>query len=327
MKKTVILLITAALLVTACNEQDTNQQPTPEMTQTRETEPPQTRPALTETHETEPPPTEQPRFESRLPVNERVFSDRQCWYYGTEYMLLYAFPDGWLNVTNYYEGVLLERAWDERYRDKLGATFDEAYDEFYHHFTRLASIPMDEWVDTIECEIFQAYRSLRSDELFLNEFWDMRDRGNSWVKTWENANNPVFLELLYHFNVTKEEFRREYERVLRNLAYLEIIDPDYDWAWSLVIFPIEHIDVLFSGDDTAIKRAALNPWSIMVEDRVYPAQWLMDNSPADWAEAGIELNDAQRMLDVLSNADVLATNEIAEFEAELDVFRREYATR
>jgi hypothetical protein len=274
----------------------------------------------------------QPQFQTTQPDDEvsiearlREHANRQCFYFDTEWMLDFSFHDDWLNVTTHYFGnILLERAWNERYQEKLGATFEEAIGEFFNQRERFENAPMEEWTHTVECDVFQAYRNLRSDESILGEFSDMRQQLAHRANAWARENDPAFIQLLRYFSITKEEFLREHERRLTELAWLEAREPDWNAIFAVGFFPTEYVDVLFSGDDTAIKRASLNPWSIMVEDRVYSAQWLIDHSPEDWAAEGIPPSEVSRVFEVFRV--VLDDEQSATFAAELDVFRREYAT-
>jgi hypothetical protein len=307
MKKTIsLLLITALALTLAACAEDINTDPS--------------RVSLEKTVASVR--SENPRTVATTPApttpTVAELDELEQWNSFGDYMLTYAAQFRWLSTALYADGVMHERAWNERYKTVFEMTFEEAMQAFNAKFDSFEYVTTEVW-NSIDCEIFHAYAEITHEQ----PVWGWRVN-NLNEPTQVRVNQPEFLEILRYFNVTQDEFQREHERRLMQNARIETLDTDpNNRATKVDIFPTEQIDILFSGDITAIKRAALNPWSIMVEDRVYSAQWLIDNTPEQWAAEGIPADVIESRREAFYA--VLDESQFAEFAAELDVFSREYA--
>jgi hypothetical protein len=307
MKKTIALLGVVALALTACAE---NLTPATDETTTESS-------AIS-------PSTGETQIDPETAVEETGDTDVEDVWLNlfAEHATINAFQFSWASMTGYIENILLERAWNENYRARFGVTCEEAMNKFRLTQQRVTS--ESEFYATA-CEVVLAYVDVLeaiSSEVneMINDFTFVRSREHPRGEAWALANEPVFIEMLHHYAITKEEFMREHELLLKRNA--EIEDRGVAEFVGHMVFPIEHVDTLFSGDITAIMEAALNPWAIMVEDEVYSAQWLIDHTPDDWADAGLLLEEIEESFEIFSV--VLDDAEVAEFEADMEVFEREH---
>jgi hypothetical protein len=236
--------------------------------------------------------------------------DDSCWMIWTSMATVSAFRGSWCTVWQ-ANSVLQERAWAAEYEERLAMTFDEVFSEWFldtsFDYVCLFSDDLGESLNAYR-EVQRATRCAE-DLFFESAHWDV----------WTHANQPVFIELIHRFNITEDEFIRA-----NNRAHRLHPQPVRNHLNHSNVFLPEEIDLLFSGDTVAIMQAALNPWSIMVEDRVYSAQWLLDNPPDVWVAEGISEREVSRVFDVFRVA--LDDEQVVSFETELDVFRREHAT-
>jgi hypothetical protein len=307
MKKTITLMCVVTLALTACTGSATpatDEATLEDLTLVQPTEP------------------QIPQEETQESEREEEVAEEDPWLsHFSEYATINAFQFNWESVSGYICNILTERVWTEQYEEELGATYDEAVSRLI--LAQQSSSTCEEF-DAMVCEVALAYLSVLSSTEFewgeRENVTFVRSQEHSRGEVWYRANNPVFLEMLHYYDITQEEFVREHERRLREYSALD--DPDTLEFVSHMIFPIEHIDILFSGDDAAIKRAALVPWAIMVEDEVYSAQWLIDHTPEDWAEAGLTLAEIEKSFEIFNV--LLGDYEVSAFESDLEVFEREY---
>jgi hypothetical protein len=214
--------------------------------------------------------------------------------------------------------VLGERMWNETHGEITNITYGEVF---------LRWLKINHGFEI--CENVKAYENMRTSPRYTEIHDIIRDiMFESEFTAIDNHTREVVinLELLRHFSITHDEFARannsliEQKEILNELSVNSgLLRPDeiscpYNWHLTP-----DEIDLLFSNDITAIKRAALNPWSIMVEDRVYSAQWLLDHSPQEWAAEGIPESAISRAFEIFRV--VLNDEQAAVFEGELTVFR------
>jgi hypothetical protein len=322
MKKTIALMCATALIITACAENTSPLTPNEVPTNTSATVTTQTTTTVSNGLQELTPATAERSIlrplqsmrslsgESDVFVGELASDEMERWNGFHDYMGTYVAQFRWLSTTLYAEGIMRERAWNERYRTVFEMTFEEAIQAFNVQIDCPSYDGSQEAWDAVECEVFRAYVQTGEEQPVLG--WRLNNPNE--------PNNPEFLEILRYFNVTQDEFQREHERRVEGLSRIEISERQF---FEDLIFPIEHIDVLFSDNTLAIMRAALNPWSIMVGDRVFSTQWLLDHSPEEWAVKDVPAEAIALTFEVFRT--VLDASQEAAFAAELDVFRREYA--
>jgi hypothetical protein len=241
------------------------------------------------------------------------------------------FEHKWVNTEQIIVDVILERIWANEYEENYGVTYNDVSVQHLAASAALDGISSSE----LYGDGIRTYAELRN-HLSLRDFWTFSNEliwGNDAM-----PNEGVYVralmstfELFQRYSITRDEFVRANNRSIEAGVFWG----NYNVRQGLYLphelscprethFTPEEIDLLFSGDTTAIMRAALNPWSIMVEDRVYSAQWLLDHSPEEWAAEGIPASEVTRAFDVFRV--VLDDSQVSTFEDSLDVFRREYSS-
>jgi hypothetical protein len=260
-------------------------------------------------------------------ITELCFLNDEEWLYGQHDALtrLSVFNERW-NFVSFIGSILHERIWALEHEEKLGMTYCEVSierSEYAWSLNReeegILPLPRTKAIETFEEFFLIPSASSEFSETYVERFLN----GNSWEYFSELEIAIMELELnletLRYFNISRQEFERENNREIWRLSRLREHEPTRPWLIS--VFAPEEIDILFSGDTTEIMRTALNPWSIMVEDKVYSAQWLIDHTPEDWAAAGIMPEEVQERFEIFSVA--LDETEVSAFEADLEVFRQE----
>ena len=248
---------------------------------------------------------------------------------------------------DYPRSIILERLWKSEYEETHGVTFHEAWLE--HLYARAENRINNrnsltgEAVFTEIAQIFESFlpqyapttneSALAIDsmqEMHTELVWGDALRSGERLTESERAIRDISasIKLIKQFSFTQEEFSRAYERDLIEQSFWSVVNVRYLGGTVNENFvpPSENIlfsheiNLLFSDDTLAIKRAALNPWAIMVGDVVYSAQWLIDHSPEDWAAADIPPEAIESAFEVFRVA--LSEYQISKFEAKLEEFKR-----
>lgn len=240
----------------------------------------------------------------------------------------------WRGVNSRAFDVVFEREWKDKYETKYGVSYCEvallqvaAYAENTEN--GLLSNPEDFSGSVrayVELTSLDSPLTLMFSDYEHELIWN---RVHSGEITWDELNQDTwFVEAIRHFSVTRDEFVRVLNRNLDNDLFwynYEIssgrTQPE-EMTYPTISFTPEEIDILFSGDDMAIKQAALTPWSIMVEGDVYSAQWLIDHDPDDWEDAGITPEEVEESFEIFQV--VLEPDEVKTFERDLKEFRRNH---
>ena len=196
--------------------------------------------------------------------------------------------------------ILSEREWKENCEAKYNMTWDEAYAERSSKFPEIEKI---EHLKVFEEVMKKVDEKLDKDYMEESSF-----------------NSPDLYWLINKYNITKEEFVRFNDKDKERLANAKENHPDTNWHDDT--FTDQEINTLFSKDVRAVKAMALNDYALMVGDKVFSAQWLLDHSVEDYQKEGISLALVKEKTQAIKDSKMAYEDELVKMDAKVDQYAK-----